>query len=175
MLDKYRFRITLKRPDPTFYATGMIARGAFLVPRRAIEKFGREFRRNPVGSGPFEFEAIDNERGVILKPFRDYHGQVVQTEGIEFRYVPDSTARTLGFLKGKLDIIEGIRLPGWIEDIRVQAPQAHFDFTRPGSQNLGCSNMTRKPFDDIRVRRAVRFAVDRTAFRQAFGELYGDI
>jgi peptide/nickel transport system substrate-binding protein len=175
VLDKYRFSITLKRPDPTFYATGMIARGAFLVPRRAIEKFGREFRRNPVGSGPFEFEAIDNERGVILKPFRDYHGQVVQTEGIEFRYVPDSTARTLGFLKGQLDIIEGIRLPGWIEDIRAQAPQAHFDFTRPGSQNLVCFNMTRKPFDDIRVRRAVRFAVDRTAFREAFGELYGDI
>jgi peptide/nickel transport system substrate-binding protein len=175
VLDKYRFRITLKRPDPTFYATGMIARGAYLLPRRAVDKLGPDFRRNPVGSGPFEFEAIDNERGVILKPFADYHGQKVQTDGIEFRYVPDSTARTLGFLKGQLDIIEGIRLPGWIEDIRTQAPQAHFDFTRPGSQNIVSFNLTRKPFDDIRVRRAMRFAIDRTAFRDAFGELYGDI
>ena len=175
VLDKYRFRITLKRPNPTFYATGMIARGALIVSRRAVEERGQGFRRNPIGSGPFEFEAIDNERGVILKPFRDYHGAKVQTAGMEFRYVPDSTARTLGFLKGQLDIIEGIRLPGWIEDIRTQAPQARFDFTRPGSQNIVCFNMTRKPFDDIRVRRALRFAVDRTAFRQAFGELYGDI
>jgi peptide/nickel transport system substrate-binding protein len=174
-LDKYRFRITLRRPDPTFYATGMIARGALLVSRKGVEKLGQGFRRAPVGSGPYEFEAYDNDRGVVLKPFAEYHGQKARVAGIEFRYVPDSTARTLGFLKGQLDLIEGIRLPGWLDEIHAQAPKAAFDFTRPGSQNIIAFNLTRKPFDDVRVRRALRFAIDRRIFQQAYGELYGDI
>lgn len=174
-LDKRRIRITLRRPDPTFYATGLIARGALLVSRKAVEKLGQNFRRAPIGSGPFEFDAYDNERGVVLKPFADYHGAKPKVAGIEFRYVPDSTARTLGFLKGALDLIEGIRLPGWLDEVRGQAPKAAFDFTRPGSQNVIAFNLTRKPFDDIRVRRAIRFAIDRKTFEGAFGELYGDI
>ena len=174
VLDRLRFRITFKQPDPTFYATAMIARGALLVSQKAVEKLGQGFRRTPIGSGPFEFESYDNERGVILKPFAQYHGHKPGVAGIEFRYVPDSTARTLGFLKGQLDIIEGIRLPGWLDEVRGQAPKAAFDFTRPGSQNMIAFNMTRKPFDDIRVRRAIRFAIDRRVFQQAYGELYGD-
>ena len=175
ILDRYRFRIDLKRSDPTFYATGMIARGALLVSRAAVERLGTGFRRSPVGSGPFEFDAYDNERGVVLKPFAGYHGAAPKVAGIEFRYVPDSTARTLAFLKGQLDIIEGIRLPGWLDEVRGQAPKAAFDFTRPGSQNIIAFNLTRKPFDDVRVRRAIRFAIDRKLFQQAYGELYGDV
>ena len=175
VLDKYRIRINLKRPDPTFYATSMIARGALLVSRKAVEKLGQGFRRTPIGSGPFEFDSYDNDRGVILKPFADYHGEKPRVAGVEFRYVPDSTARTLGFLKGQLDIIEGIRLPGWLDEIRGQAPKAALDFTRPGSQNIIAFNTTRKPFDDVRVRRALRFAIDRKLFAQAYGDLYGDI
>ena len=174
-LDKYRIRINLKRPDPTFYATGLIARGSLLVSRKAVEKLGQGFRRAPVGSGPFEFVSYDAERGTVLKPFADYHGQKPQVAGVEFRYVPDSTARSLGFLKGQLDIIEGVRLPGWLEEIRSQAPKAAFDFTRPGSQNIIAFNLTRKPFDDVRVRRAIRFAIDRKVFQGAYGDLYGDI
>ena len=128
-----------------------------------------------MGSGPFEFVSYDNERGVVLKPFADYHGQKPLVAGVEFRYVQESTARTLGFLKGQLDIIEGIRLPGWLDEVRGQAPKAAFDFTRPGSQNIIAFNLTRKPFDDARVRRAIRFAIDRTVFQQAYGDLYGDV
>jgi peptide/nickel transport system substrate-binding protein len=175
VLDKYRLRITLKRPNPTFYATGLIVRGGLLVSKKAVEQLGAGFRRNPVGTGAYEFAAIDNERGVILQPFKDFHGAKAGVGAIEFRYVADSTARTLGFLKGQLDIIEGIRLPGWIEDIRKQAPKAQFDFTRPGSQNIIAFNTTRKPFDDVRVRRAIRFAIDRNVYKEAYGELYGDI
>lgn len=72
IIDKYRLQIILKGPDPTFYATSMLARGARIVSKKAVEKFGSEFRRNPVGSGPFEFVAIDPDRGVILKRFEQY-------------------------------------------------------------------------------------------------------
>ncbi|MBV9813819.1 MAG: hypothetical protein JO326_13810 [Acetobacteraceae bacterium] len=175
VLDKYRFRITLKQPDPTFYGKALIARAALIVSRKAVEKLGEGFRRAPVGSGPFEFEAIDPNRGTILKPFEQYHGGRPAVDGVEFRYVADSTARTLGFAKGELDIIEGVRLPGWTDDIRRQVPKAKIDLTRPGSNNMVSFNLTRKPFDDLRVRQAIRYAVDRKVLSEAYGDLYGDV
>ena len=175
MLDKYRIRINLRRPEPTFYATALIARGTLIVSRKTVGKLGQEFRRRPVGSGPYEFVSYDSERGVVLRPFAEYHGGKPRVAGVEFRYVPDATARTLGFLKGQLDLIEGIRLPGRLDEIRTQAPKAAFEFTRPGSQNTIAFNLTRKPFDDVRVRRAIRFAIDRKVLRDAYGDLYGDI
>lgn len=175
LLDKYRFQIVLKQPDPTLYAKALIARAAFILPRKAVEKLGEGFRRAPVGSGPFEFETIDPNRGVVLKAFEQYHGGKPAVDGVEFRYVPDSTARTLAFAKGELDMIEGVRLPGWTDDIRRQVPKAKIDLTRPGSNNMVSFNLTRKPFDDIRVRKAIRYAVDRKVLKDAYGDLYGDV
>jgi peptide/nickel transport system substrate-binding protein len=175
IIDKYRFQIILKGPDPTFYATSMLARGAGIVCRKAVEKFGDDFRRNPVGSGPFEFVAIDPNRGVILKRFEQYHREKAKLDGLEYRYMSDPSARTLGFLKGELDMIEGARLPGWNDDLKRQMPTVALDLTRPGSTNVVFFNMTRKPFDDIRVRKAVRYAIDRNVFHQAFGDMYGDV
>src|SRR4051794_10859014 len=174
-LDKYRFRITLKGPDPTFYASAMIARGTGVICKKAAEKLGAEFRRQPVGSGPYEFEAIDPSRGVILKRFEQYHRAKAKLDGLEYRYMGDPAARTLGFLKGDLDMIEAARLPGWNADLKRQMPTVKLDLTRPGSTNLIFFNLGRKPFDDIRVRKALRYAIDRNVFKQAFGDMYGDV
>ncbi len=175
IIDKYRFQIRLKQPDPTFYATSMIARGAGIVCKKAVEQLGVGFRRQPIGSGPFEFVAIDPNRGVILKRFEDYHRAKAKLDGLEYRYMSDPSARTLGFLKGDLDMIEAARLPGWNDDLLRQMPKARLDATKPGSTNVIFFNMTRKPFDDVRVRKALRYAIDRTVFQQAFGILYGEV
>ncbi len=174
-LDKYRIQITLRRPDPQFYATCMLSRGAGIVCKAAVEKLGDGFRRAPVGSGPFEFVTIDGDRGVVLKRFEQYYREKAKLDGLEYRYVGDASARTLGFLKGDLDMIEGARLPGWTDDLAKQMPSAKFDLTKPGSTNVLFFNMTRKPFDDIRVRKAIRLATDRKVFADAFGALYGDV
>lgn len=52
VLNRYRIRIALRRPEPTFYATALIARGTLIVSKKAVEALGQEFRRKPVGSGP---------------------------------------------------------------------------------------------------------------------------
>jgi peptide/nickel transport system substrate-binding protein len=174
-LDKYRIQIVLKGPDPTFYASAMIARGTGIVCKKAAEELGQEFRRRPVGSGPYEFEAIDPSRGVVLKRFEHYHREKAKLDGLEYRYMGDPAARTLGFLKGDLDMIEAARLPGWNDDLKRQMPTVKLDLTRPGSTNLIFFNLGRKPFDDVRIRKAVRYAIDRNVFKQAFGEMYGDV
>lgn len=174
IVDKYRVRFVLKQPNPTFHATGLISLIGSVIPRKAAEKVAPEvFARNPVGSGPYEFDRIDPDRGVVLKAFDKYHGGKPAIDTIEVRYMVDPTARTLAFLKGDLDIIEGARLPGWVDQIKRQKPDLVLDQTRPGSINSFFFNMNKKPFDDIRVRKALRYGIDREVILKAFGGVAG--
>jgi peptide/nickel transport system substrate-binding protein len=170
IVDKYRVKFQLKQPNPTFHASGLISLIGSVVSRKAAEKVPAEvFARNPVGCGPYEFASIDADRGVVLKAFDKYHGGRPSIDTIEIRYMADPTARTLALLKGDLDIIEGARLPGWVDQLKQQKPDVVIDQTRPGSINTFFFNMGKKPFDDIRVRKALRYGIDREVIIKAFG------
>jgi peptide/nickel transport system substrate-binding protein len=169
-IDKYTVQFTLTDPNPTFHASGMISLIGSIISRKAAEQVKpEEFARNPVGAGAYMFDSIDPSRGVVLKAFDKYHGEKPNIDTIEMRYMADPTARTIGLLKGDLDIIEGARLPGWMDQLRQQKPDVVFDQTRPGSINTFFFNLGRKPFDDIRVRKALRLGIDRNVLIQAFG------
>lgn len=167
--EKYVVKFVLKQPNPTFHAAALISLVGSVVPRKAFEAAPDKFSRNPIGSGPFVFAGIEPDRGVVLNAFDKYHGGRPKIDTVEVRYMVDPTARTLSFVKGELDIIEGARLPGWVEQVKQQRPDAIVDQTRPGSCNTFFFNLGKKPFDDIRVRKALRYGINRDIITTAFG------
>ena len=172
-VDPYTARFTLKQPDPTFHASGLISLIGSIMPRKVVEAAPDKFARNPVGTGAFAFDRIDTDRGIVLTAFDDYHGGRPKIDELEIRYMADATARTLGFIKGDLDVIEGARLPGWLAQVKTQKPDAIVDATRPGSVNSLFFNLGRRPFDDVRVRQALRYGIDRNVIVEAFGGIAG--
>ena len=65
-LDRYTVQIRLLRPYPQLVYT--LAMGfSSVVPREAVEYYGREFSINPVGSGPFRLIAYDSTKAVLVK------------------------------------------------------------------------------------------------------------
>jgi ABC-type transport system substrate-binding protein len=65
-LDDYTIRITLTRPFPQLVHT--LAQGySAIVPREAVERYGREFSNHPVGSGPFSLVSIDSARAILKR------------------------------------------------------------------------------------------------------------
>lgn len=85
--------------------------------------------------------------------------------------MPETAARTLAFLKGDLGMIEGARATGWVDDLRRHRTDALLDILRPGSTQTLFLNMGVKPFDDIRVRQAIAYALNRQAWQKTFGAL----
>lgn len=166
----YTLIFALKRPDPLFPVSSLLGYSTNIMSRKAIEEKGEtaiEF--DPIGTGPYQAETIHENPadGITVVANPDFWGEQPATERIHFSYVADTTARTLALLSGDLDMIEGVRAPGWVPSLQQQQPGLGFDVSRPGSFFSMHVNLRVKPFDDIRVRQAIFYAIDRKEIAEA--------
>jgi peptide/nickel transport system substrate-binding protein len=163
----------LKRPDPLFCGSSAFTMSANIVSKKAFLERGDKFALDPVGTGPFQVDRVDLTGAVYLSAFKEHYAGAAAMPKLTVRYILDTTARTLAFLSGQVDIIEGARTPGWVQSIRGRKPDTIIDGTKPGSVNTLHINLTRKPLDDLRVRQAIRYAIDNAALARAYGEMGG--
>ncbi|HEX3403515.1 MAG TPA: ABC transporter substrate-binding protein [Acetobacteraceae bacterium] len=169
--DAYTAVMHLSQPSPFFYAFCCMPRfGGYMQSRKAVEQLGDKMRLNPVGTGPFEFANYDPKQKIVWRAFDRYWGGKPKIDRLEELFLTETAARTLAFVKGDVDMIEGAAVPGWFQSLKKQKPDAIFDYGRPGGTWALFLNMTRKPLDDIRVRQAIAHAIDPTAWINAFGD-----
>ncbi|XOK59097.1 ABC transporter substrate-binding protein [Paenibacillus elgii] len=123
-----------------------------------IPKGYQDSNKKPVGTGPFRFvEYLPGQRLVIEKNKDYYIKDVPSLDKVEFRIIPDQEAALAALKSGEADIFPRIgteKLEGLGPEFQtVSAPQ--------NLVQLMTYNIERKPFDDIRVRQAINYAVDR--------------
>jgi peptide/nickel transport system substrate-binding protein len=174
--DRYTVRFFLRTANPAFHATDLYPReGAYVVSRKAVEERGEKFGRNPIGSGAYQFGTYEPGRSVTLTAYPQFFRGVAPIRELQFLFMPETSARTLAFRKGDLDFIDGARGPGWTRDLKRAMPKAQFDVLFPGSTQLLHINLTQKPMDDLRVRQAMAYGLDRQVWKQTFDILHGPL
>lgn len=169
----YTVTMTLATPDPLFLGSTIFTNNPCVVSKKASVEKGEDFGTDPIGTGPYQLVEFDPEAGTKLIAFDEYWGGRAKTTNIVFEYIPDTTARTLALLSGDVDMIEGVRAPGWVASMLQRKPELLFDMTVPGSFNTLHVNLTRPPFDDIRVRQALMYALNPSAIAQALAPMGG--
>ncbi|WP_193337411.1 ABC transporter substrate-binding protein [Devosia beringensis] len=176
VVDPLTVRFTLKDANAFFHASALTPGfGRFIVPQKAVEELGEQFGFAPVGSGPFEFAEYRPQDRVILKANEDYFLGRPPMDELHLRYIPDNNAATIAFIAGELDSSGGERTPEWVAQIEQQAPDAQIITMLPGSLQFLHFNMKVPPLDDVKVRQAIAYAVDRNVWEGAFGILHGDL
>jgi peptide/nickel transport system substrate-binding protein len=105
--------IQLKQPFPAFL--GLLSmRYCSVVPKEAVEFYGNDFRRNPVGTGPFQFKMWEENVKLVFRknPLyfeKDKNGkQLPYLEAVAITFLPDKQSEFLEFAQGKLDFISGL-------------------------------------------------------------------
>jgi peptide/nickel transport system substrate-binding protein len=98
----------------------------------------------------------------------DYYRGKPQLTGITYQYVPSDSARDLAFQSGELDMVYGKQDQTWAERTK-QMPGAVVHVMEPAEMSVMYLNMTTKPLDDIRVRRAIAMAVNVEQFMEFKG------
>jgi peptide/nickel transport system substrate-binding protein len=107
-------RIHLKEPFIPFLSI-LTMPYAFVVPHEAVEKYGKDFREHPVGTGPFRFKLWDTGNVLLLHKNpsywrRDAKGQALPyLDAVQISFIADRKTEFLTFLQGKLDFLSGIR------------------------------------------------------------------
>lgn len=176
IVDPLTVRFNLNATDPFFHVEALIPGfGRFIVPKKAVEELGDKFGFQPVGSGAYEFSEYRPQEAVILKAFDGYFGGRPAIDEIIMRYIPDNNAATIAFLGGELDVTGGDRDPRWVDQMKKQAPDANINVLLPGSLQFIAFNMTVKPLDNLKVRQALAYAIDRSQWAKAFGIVHGDL
>src|SRR5690606_33973566 len=153
----YEVTITLKQPDVNLLGTSIFNNNTSIISKKAFEEIGADaFVTDAVGTGPYELVEFDPEFGTRMTRHEGYWGDKAKIANVECVYIADTTARTLALLSGEVDCIEAVRAPGWIDSILQRDPTLKIDMTTPGSLNTLHINLTRKPFDNLLVRQALR-------------------
>ena len=161
-VDPFTVRITLKKslsetlflPKVADYAGGLI------IPKKPAKELGEDFRTHPVGTGPFIFkEYLPKEKVVTVRNQKFYRG-APKLAGVEVVFMSDLSSRKFGLQSKELDVIEGPPSQPWVEEMR-RLPGVEVDIFGPGEAGVLHFNLTKKPFDDIRVRRAIGYCLSR--------------
>ena len=107
-------RIHLKEPFIPFLSIFTMPY-AFVVPHEAVEKYGKDFREHPVGTGPFRFKLWDTGNVLLLHRNPSYWRHDAQNRAlpyldvVQISFIADRKTEFLTFLQGKLDFLSGIR------------------------------------------------------------------
>ena len=140
-----------------------------IVPQGYLEEVGTKgFLEKLVGTGPFEFvSAQPGYTEVVLKRFDGYYGGAPDltpagaacVQGVVFRVIPEASTRVAALLAGEVDVIQAV--PAALVSTLQQTPGIQVK-TAPGTAPLWMEmNVNKAPFDDVRVRQAMNYAVDK--------------
>jgi len=161
ILDPYTIKVTFDRQYPAFLSASLGFRPGFIISPKAHQELGDRWKTGPIGSGPFIWDNYQAGTSLSLKKNPDYWGPQPKIDEVLYRFKVDDRAAMLAVAKGELDAY-------YLSDPDLMAQAA----TNPDpntvflKSNQGQApfvfwfNQARKPFDDIRVRHALRYAID---------------
>ena len=170
--DDSTFQVKLKRPFGPFIYYACLG-FSYIVPKEAVEKYGKDFFQNPVGTGAFIFVDWKPDQEVNMKRNPDYWekdeagNQLPYLDNVKFRFIKDLSQQLLEFRQGNLD--ESYRVPNesfkeFVDDNKNLRPEfANFVLQKQGAlanQFYGFLQ-TGKSTSDVRIRQAINYAIDR--------------
>jgi peptide/nickel transport system substrate-binding protein len=154
--DDYTVTFALKTVNANFLQN--VARaGASIYPRETVDTM----KSHPVGTGPFRFEEWVRGDRVVLAKNGDYHVKgLPRLDRVTFRFITDPNAVLAALKAGDIDVsLFGLgpeHVQSLLKDARYQVISG--DTTNDVILSM---NNSRKPYSDVRVRRALTYGINK--------------
>lgn len=163
-VDDYTLRISLVQPAPFF--TGLLAHQVFrIVPQNVVKKHGSAWTQpqNIVTCGPFKVKTWRPYDKLVLE--RDpmyWDAATVKLDELHFYPMSDNPAIMNLYKVGEVDAVLNHTVPNaWLDVVRTK--QDYMDGPEAAINYLQI-NVTQPPMNDVRVRKAFNYAIDKEAW-----------
>jgi peptide/nickel transport system substrate-binding protein len=157
VVDDYTVDLKTKQPSSVFLFD--LSR-LYIVPKAAHEQMGfDQFNKTPIGSGPYKLTSWTPNDRMNLQVNPSYWRGTVSPKNLVIRFITDATTRDAELLSGGVHIIYG-PANAQIPDIQKNA-QTQIIAAKGGRSMAYLFNQTKPPFNDVRVRQAMNYGIDR--------------
>jgi glutathione transport system substrate-binding protein len=171
VIDDYTVKLTLKYPFGAMI-NDLAHPGALIVSPTAVQKWGKEFTRHPVCTGPYEFVSWSADTLKLKKNEHYWKPGLPKFDTITYRNIPENGARLAALQAGEVQFIYPVP-PEMIKSL--EGNPAIKIFNEQSILSLYVTMHTqRKPFDDVRVRQALNYAINKQAFIKVVLSGYAD-
>ncbi len=155
---KYEGRILLSQPRANLIDTAVGDFTGSIVSKRAVEQRGTDHITKPIGSGPYRIATYDRQKGIQLRRNADYKGtRRAGFEEMNLRVITDAKTAELAIRAGELDF--AVMSPSEADPLRGAAGITVSDQPSIAYVFMGM-NTEKAPLNDLRVRQAIRLALD---------------
>lgn len=168
-VDEYTVKITLNQPEAPFLANLAMQFAGIQSKEYAIAmlKAGapEKIDQDPLGTGPYQVVQYQKDSIIRFKANPQYWAGKAKIDDLIFSITPDASVRWAKLQKGECHVMPYPN-PADLDAIRKDANVTVME--QPGL-NIGylAYNTTKKPFDDVRVRKAINMAIDKKAIVSA--------
>jgi dipeptide transport system substrate-binding protein len=168
-VDEYTVKITLNQPEAPFLANLAMQFAGIQSKEYAIAmlKAGspEKIDQDPLGTGPYQVVQYQKDSIIRFKANPQYWAGKAKIDDLIFSITPDASVRWAKLQKGECHVMPYPN-PADLDAIRKDPNVTVME--QPGL-NIGylAYNTTKKPFDDVRVRKALNMAIDKKAIVSA--------
>jgi len=160
-VDDYTVEITLGKADSSFLMA-MSMPFTSVVPKEWVEKWGKKFNRNPLGTGMYVFEEWVPGQSITMTRNPDYWEEgKPYIDTMDFTFSANTSTALLQLQRGDIHILgDGVAAADYV---RVSNDPKYKDRIVLDNQIAWYyvfMNVLEKPFDDMKVRQAVNYAID---------------
>ncbi|MCC7365106.1 MAG: ABC transporter substrate-binding protein [Dehalococcoidia bacterium] len=158
--NEYTVVINLKTPDQNFlYQVGNYHQGQ-VVKQEAIEKYGDQYARNPVGTGPFAFKEWVANSHMVLEGHAGYFKGAPTLKSIRFNLIKDTAAAETALSNKEVEVAMSIGRNTEIIDRLAKDGRYVLHKSEDYANNIWIFNPDYKPLADPRVRQAFGYGQD---------------
>ena len=153
-------RVYLQQPSWSWlFDLAAYSNGAVLDPRTV-----GSLATDPVGTGPYVVAGTVPDTSVTLKANPTYWGAKPGYAEVDFRYFSDPNAEAAALQSGQIQVIDGLPVPSQVASFRSKDYVVETGLTY-GKVQLTINNGV-APFNDVKVRQAIAYAIDKQAVNQ---------
>jgi peptide/nickel transport system substrate-binding protein len=160
VIDPLSFKVITTLPNDTS-VPGLMTQFFVYPPKYFAEVGAVAYGEKPIGTGPYKLKQLKAGSEVDLVANAKYWGQKATIKNVTVRAVPDDATRVSALLAGQADIAEGVAQP---LISRVSASKNYgIRSVQTGNVFFLMINMNLPPFDNVLVRQALNYSIDRSS------------